>query len=236
VRGWAQLGPRTDWTGALIRWGQGCPTSHEPPAPFAAAPVRRLHVPPPTHTRNRSYSDGGLLPLGLPRAASRGQGSFVSGQPPLSSFLSRIGSRLSSSALNRHRRDSAAAAAGPGPEDAAGTPDGAEHAPSAAARRRGGGGPRFATLSIDEDPEDEEAAWWESKERAAREAAAEEASGADRPWWEFRTGDPLIDRHITRVDVEGGMAWTEGKEGEPDGGAARRGRASGAGGHGRLRC
>jgi hypothetical protein len=221
-----------------------CSWQLQPPRPLATL----LPVP-------RSYSDSGQVPLGLARAPSRAPGSFIGSQAPLASFLRRLNSGAGATAMERRRRVSRsgpepfseadgpepaepvagrapsafaarARSSGGGSAGSAGSGGGAGAGGGAAAAGAGFGRPRVATLSIDEDEYDEEAAWRASKERAAREAAAEDASGADRPWWEFKTGDPLLDRHITRVDVEGGMAWTDGKEGEPDGGR-RLGRAAG---------
>jgi hypothetical protein len=33
-------------------------------------------------------------------------------------------------------------------------------------------------------------------------------------WWAFKTGDPLLDRHVVDVDVAGDLAWA-GAAGEP---------------------
>jgi hypothetical protein len=42
---------------------------------------------------------------------------------------------------------------------------------------------------------------------AAAAAAAAEKLGADVEWWAFKTGDPLLDRHVVDVDVAGDLAW-----------------------------
>jgi len=80
------------------------------------------------------------------------------------------------------------------------------------------GGAAAAVQSADEEDEQEEA-WRTSKVAAARVAAATGATGADREWWEFsNTGDPLLDRHITRLDLEQELAWNKAEPGALAGG------------------
>lgn len=55
------------------------------------------------------------------------------------------------------------------------------------------------------------------RQQAAAEAAAAAAAatklGADVEWWAFRTGDPLLDRHVVQVDVAGDLEWDMPGEG-----------------------
>ncbi|KIY98405.1 hypothetical protein MNEG_9558 [Monoraphidium neglectum] len=74
---------------------------------------------------------------------------------------------------------------------------------------RGRGRSRRRELVCDDEEEEEEEAWRESKAEAARVARSAEASGADAEWWEFRAGDPLIDRHITQLDIDSDLSWAQ---------------------------
>lgn len=51
------------------------------------------------------------------------------------------------------------------------------------------------------------------KAAVAAAAVAAEKLGADVEWWAFKTGDPLLDRHVVQVDVAEDLAWedAEGK-------------------------
>eukprot|EP00878_Enallax_costatus_P017259 GHUV01018122.1.p1 GENE.GHUV01018122.1~~GHUV01018122.1.p1 ORF type:complete len:528 (+),score=191.99 GHUV01018122.1:3431-5014(+) len=44
---------------------------------------------------------------------------------------------------------------------------------------------------------------------AAAAVAAAEQLGADAEWWAHKTGDPLLDRHVVQVDIDGDLAWSE---------------------------
>lgn len=77
----------------------------------------------------------------------------------------------------------------------------------------GGSGSPGRRAEIEVENEEEEEAWRASKVQAARVTAATEACGADLEWWEFRTGDPLLDRHITLVDLPGELEWDKAEPG-----------------------
>lgn len=116
------------------------------------------------------------------------------------------------------------------------SPDGRRGAGGAGGSPNGrAGGSVLARLGGPSDAGDddaEDAAWRASKVQAARAAAAAEASGADREWWEFKVGDPLLDRHITRLDLEDDLAWRHAEPGvrRPQGAGLEGGRCSASGG------
>ena len=70
----------------------------------------------------------------------------------------------------------------------------------------------------DSDDEEDAAAAGDARRRAeeaARAAAAAVATGAGLPWFEFETGDPLLDRHITRIDAAAELAPSKAAPGTP---------------------
>jgi hypothetical protein len=161
---------------------------------------------PPTRDESGfDCSDSGLAPLGFtPHPSFRRQPSLR-----VPSFLRRIGSATGGGgpgSMSRRR------GAGAGADGSGGGVTSASPYASLRQARPGAFG-TVAFQSVDEEEAEEEARWRASKAAAARTAAATAATGADREWYEFRTRDPLLDRHIARLDLADELAWDKAEPG-----------------------